>query len=58
MQTEKKSEGKKREKKVFIRVLNPMRANKYNVDYRRGMTVRVDASIAEKAISNNDAEKV
>lgn len=55
MEKEKKKSGNAPVKKLFIRVINPMRADVYGVDYRRGTDVRIDADIAEKAIANKDA---
>lgn len=55
MEKEKKNSGNAPVKKMFIRVVNPMRADVYGVDYRRGTDIRIDADIAEKAIANKDA---
>lgn len=55
MEKDKKNSENGPTKKMFIRVINPMRADVYGVDYRRGMDVRIDAAIAKKAIENKDA---
>lgn len=47
--------GKKRKKKIRIKVINPLRAEKYGENHRRNQVITVDADIAKKAIEAGDA---
>lgn len=45
----------KQKAKVPMRVINPMSAHIYGVNYKRNLTVSMDAAVAKKAEENGDA---